>query len=85
MDQEAYQACLRGRYCWNQRTIDGMQKAVEHSRQAIDCDPGYALAYAGLGDGLPMLGIYHGLTPNDSFPFWELARTMSGTLEGRRW
>jgi tetratricopeptide (TPR) repeat protein len=72
-DQEAYQAYLRGRYCWNQRTIDGMRKAVEHFRQAIDCDPGYALAYAGLGDGLAMLGIYHGLTPNDSFPKAKVA------------
>ena len=72
-DQEAYQAYLRGRYCWNQRTIDRMRKAVEHFRQAIDCDPGYALAYAGLGDALAMLGIYHGLKPNDSFPKAKVA------------
>jgi TolB-like protein len=72
-DQEAYQAYLRGRYCWNQRTIDGIRKAVEHFRQAIDCDPSYALAYAGLGDALAMLGIYHGLKPNDSFPKAKVA------------
>ena len=72
-DQEAYRAYLRGRYCWNQRTIDGMRKAVEHFRQAIDCDPGYALAYAGLGDALAMLGIYHGLKPSDSFPKAKVA------------
>ena len=50
-----------------------MRKAVEHFRQAIDCDPGYALAYAGLGDALAMLGIYHGLKPNDSFPKAKVA------------
>jgi TolB-like protein/Flp pilus assembly protein TadD len=72
-DQEAYQAYLRGRYCWNQRTMDGMRKAVQHFRQAIDCDPGYALAYAGLGDALAMLGIYHGLKPDDSFPKAKVA------------
>ena len=72
-DQEAYQAYLRGRYCWNQRTLDGMRNAVEHFRQAIHCDPGYALAYVGLGDGLAMLGIYQGLKPNDSFPKAKVA------------
>ena len=72
-DQEAYQAYLRGRYCWNQRTIEGMRKAVDHFGQAIDHDPGYALAYAGLGDALAMLGIYHGLKPTDSFPKAKVA------------
>jgi serine/threonine-protein kinase len=72
-DQEAYQAYLRGRYYWNQRTILGMRKAVEHFQQAIDGDPSYALAYAGLGDALAMLGIYHGLSPNNSFPKAKVA------------
>lgn len=48
---EAYLLYLRGRYHFNKLTMDGVQKGIEHFHQAIDIDPGYALAYAGLGDG----------------------------------
>jgi DNA-binding winged helix-turn-helix (wHTH) protein/TolB-like protein/Tfp pilus assembly protein PilF len=47
---EAYQLYLRGRYYWSRRTEDGMKKAIEHFQQAIGLDPGYALAYVGVGD-----------------------------------
>lgn len=47
---EAYQAYLKGRYFWNKRTKDGYKKAVEYFKQAIEIDPAYARAYAGLGD-----------------------------------
>lgn len=67
-DQEAYRAYLKGRYCWNQRTADGLRRAVDHFRAAIDLDPAYALAYCGLGDALSMRGIYQHLPPKDSFP-----------------
>lgn len=47
---EAYQLYLKGRYYFNKLTPDGVQKGVEHFQQAIEKDPSYALAYAGLGD-----------------------------------
>lgn len=47
---QAYQHYLQGRYFRSKRTADGLTKAVEHYEQAIKLDPGYALAYAGLGD-----------------------------------
>jgi len=47
---EAYQLYLKGRYYWNKRTPDGMQKAIEHFQAAIERYPGYARAYAGLAD-----------------------------------
>lgn len=47
---EAYQLYLKGRYYWNKRTPDGIQKAIESLQQAIEKDPSYALAYAGLAD-----------------------------------
>src|SRR5260370_6674847 len=53
---EAYEAYLKGRYFWNKRTRDGFQKAIEYFNQAIDVDPNYAQAYAGLGDALAFLG-----------------------------
>src|SRR5205807_6709344 len=45
---EAYQLYLRGRFYWNKRTAEGANKARGYFQQAIDRDPNYALAYAGL-------------------------------------
>jgi serine/threonine-protein kinase len=47
---EAYQLYLKGRYYWNKVTPDGTKKAIEYFQQAVEKDPGYALAYAGLAD-----------------------------------
>ena len=47
---EAYQAYLEGRYHWSRYTKKGIEKAIGHFRQAIELDPNYALAYAGIVD-----------------------------------
>jgi len=47
---EAYQLYLKGRFYWNKRTGDALNKAVEYFNQAIEKDPGFAPAYAGLAD-----------------------------------
>jgi len=47
---EAYQAYLMGVFFWNKRSNEGLTKAVGHFRQAINKDPGYALAHAALAD-----------------------------------
>jgi adenylate cyclase len=47
---DSYQLYLRGRYFWNKLTIDGVRRGIEHFQQAIEKDPGYAAAYAGLLD-----------------------------------
>jgi tetratricopeptide (TPR) repeat protein len=47
---EAFRAYLKGRYYWNKYTKEGLEKANECFREAIDVDPTYALAYAGLAD-----------------------------------
>jgi TolB-like protein/Tfp pilus assembly protein PilF len=47
---EAYHAYLKGRYYFNKMTLDGVQKASEYFRQALEHDSGYALAHTGLGD-----------------------------------
>src|SRR5215813_8522402 len=50
VNPEAYQLYLKGRYFWNKRTGDATNKAIEYYQQAIEKDPGYAMAYVGLAE-----------------------------------
>jgi tetratricopeptide (TPR) repeat protein len=70
-DSEAYQLYLRGRHHWAKRTPDGMQKGLGYFQQAIEKDPGYALAYAGLADCHGMLSIYCVVQPREG---WSKAK-----------
>ena len=67
---EAYQLYLKGRYYWHQRTEEAVKKGIECFEQAIDIDPNYALAYAGLADSYSLLGLseYSALSPTEAFP-----------------
>ncbi|MGH9704841.1 MAG: hypothetical protein ACRD4K_15810, partial [Candidatus Acidiferrales bacterium] len=66
---EAYQLYLRGRYFWNKRTDDGVKQALGYFQQAVEKDPGYALAYAGIADSYAVgNGSYLGLMPQESRP-----------------
>ena len=67
---EAYQLYLKGRYYWHQRTEEAVKKGIECFGQAIDIDPNYALAYAGLADSCSLLGLseYGALRPSEAFP-----------------
>lgn len=67
VDVEAYQSYLKGRFFWNKRTTRWLWKGVEYFQQAIDRDPGYALAYAGLADSYTLLVTWEALTPGDGF------------------
>jgi TolB-like protein/predicted Ser/Thr protein kinase len=55
-DPEAYQLYLKGRYFSNQTTAEGLKKSIEYFQQAIEKDPGYAMAYVGLADSYNWLG-----------------------------
>lgn len=48
---EAYSLYLKGRHFWYKRTREGFEKSIEFFAKAVETDPGYALAWAGLGDG----------------------------------
>lgn len=56
-DADAYDLYLRGRFYWNQLTPSGIQRGIRYFQEALDKDPGYALAYAGLADCYSMLPI----------------------------
>ena len=55
---EAYQLYLKGRFYWSKRTEDGLKKGVAHFNEALEKDPSYALAYAGLADCYALLYEY---------------------------
>jgi len=57
-DPQAYQLYLKGRFYWNQGTVAGLKQSIEYLQQAIDKDPKYALAYAGLADSYLSLGSF---------------------------
>ena len=65
---EAYQLYLKGRYAWEKRNEDGLKQSIEYFQQAIDKDPAYALAYAGLADSYAVLSGYSIASPGESFP-----------------
>ena len=67
-DAEAYRLYLKGRHHWNRWTEEGFYKAIEYFQQAVEKDPGYALAYAGWADSYVLLGWNSYLPPKEAFP-----------------
>lgn len=59
---QAYHLYLKGRYYWNKRTEEDFYKALGFFEQAIEIDPNYAPAYAGMSDAYIILG-EHGSVP----------------------
>jgi len=71
---ETYQLYLKGRYHANQATAAGLKTGIEYFQQAIEKDPGYALAYAGLADSYSVLGGgWQYLPPSDTLPKAKVA------------
>jgi TolB-like protein/class 3 adenylate cyclase len=67
---EAHELYLKGRYFWNRRTGENLQKAADYFQQAIEKDASYALAYSGLADCHVLLPLYPGVgsNPRDELP-----------------
>ena len=61
---EAYSLYLKGRHFWYKRTREGFEKSIEYFGKAVEVDPGYALAWTGLGDAYLYLSWYDGFEPN---------------------
>jgi len=80
-NNDAYQSYLKGRFYWNKRTREGYSKAIEQFKEAIDKDPSFALAYAGLGDCYNILSSYGLSSPNESFPLGKAAVTKALELD----
>ena len=65
---EAYQLYLKGRFFWNKRTGQNLNKAADYFNQAIAVDPKYALAYVGLADSYVLMPFYGTGAPRDTYP-----------------
>ena len=80
---EAYDAYLRGRYFWNQRTGDGLRKAIDYFTDAIGKDSSFAAAYSGLADAYALSGDweYGILSPQDAFAKANAAATKALALD----
>jgi TolB-like protein len=69
-DPEAHQLYLKGRFFWNKRSGSDLLKAIDYFSQAIEKDPNYALAYAGIADSYNVLFFFSsaGIAPKEAFP-----------------
>jgi serine/threonine-protein kinase len=70
---EAHELYLKGRFFWNKRTSSDLKTAIQYFNQAIEKDPGYALAYAGLADGYALLTAYGATPVSEALPRAEAA------------
>jgi tetratricopeptide (TPR) repeat protein len=65
---EAYQLYLQGRYFWNKRNKEGILRALKFFQEAIDSDPGYPQAWAGLADAYNLLSEHPGVSRRENYP-----------------
>jgi len=65
---EAYQLYLKGRYFWKKRNEEGLKSAISHFEKALEKDPDYALAWAGLADTYSLMGEYTNISRRELFP-----------------
>ncbi len=67
-EQEVYQLYQRGRTHANKRTEADVRRAIEFFDRAVQKDPNYALAYAGLANGFNLMQTYSWMSPEEAFP-----------------
>jgi TolB-like protein/DNA-binding winged helix-turn-helix (wHTH) protein/Tfp pilus assembly protein PilF len=84
LDPETHEDYLRGRYFLAMRTAQSMNTAVDYFQRAVQRDPQYAQAYAGLAATYVLLGSYELLPPEKSYPlamkFSNKALELDGAL-----
>ncbi len=69
-NSQAYELYIQGRYNWNKRSVESVQKSIDLFRQATDLDPNYAAAWSGLADAWILAGSYGNsfLAPSVAMP-----------------
>ncbi len=80
-DLAAYDLYLRARFQWNRRTESGISSSIDLLKRAVDRDPDFALAHAGLADAYATLGIYSAEPPGSVMPAAEAAASKALELD----
>jgi TolB-like protein len=62
---EAFELYQIGRFYWNKRTLDGYAESIKYYEQAIEEDPGYGLAYAGMADTYFLMALQDHIDPQE--------------------
>jgi serine/threonine protein kinase len=65
---DAYDAYLKGRFCWNRKTIEGVQLAGRYFEEALRLDKSFADAHAGMADYYSVLGSLGVMAPHEAWP-----------------
>jgi serine/threonine-protein kinase len=78
---EAYQSFLKGRYYFEHRNEKVLETAIKDFNEAIEKDPGYALAYSGLADSYVVMPSYSVKSPNEAYPNARAAATKALELD----
>ena len=81
-DPAAYDAYLKGRFYWNERTGENLKKSLQFFEEAIARDPQNPLPYAGKADAYNMFGNYSLLAPSQAFPKAEEAARKALEIDG---
>lgn len=67
IDRQTYEHYLKGRYFWDKRTEEGLERAVQEFESAVRRHPRYAAAYAGIADSYLLLAYYGYLAPDEAY------------------
>ena len=68
VEPEAFDEYVKGLYYWNQRSESAVRAAIRHFDQALEKDPTYAAAYAGLADAYSVLASFGFAPPKEVMP-----------------
>ncbi|HEV2101540.1 MAG TPA: winged helix-turn-helix domain-containing protein [Candidatus Acidoferrum sp.] len=82
VDPAAYEFYLKGRYHLNRRSPEALFQGAKHFQKAIDSDPAYAAAYAGLSDSLTALGFWAVVPPHEGAAKGKAAALRAIELDG---
>jgi len=72
---EAYELYLKGRFFLDKVDPDSLRKSIDYFQQALEKDPKYALAFAGLADAYVVLAVRADMAPRDSYQKAKVAAT----------
>ena len=72
---------MKGRYYWNERNKESLERAIKYFEEAIKRDPQFALAYSGLADCYVVLVDHSYLPPNEGYPKAKQAATKALELD----